>query len=172
MNEITLQDVAEFEFQQREHRANLTFRKNPLGTIKYFLLGIYTWIMYGLNYIYLHPIFRMVFVPFCAIWLFLHIFKGSHTPYVNIFEITIEYVVWWVGLGILSSIGLGSGLQSGVLFLFPHIIKVSLAARICNTTDFESYSDMWFRNPPNLFKCPVNVENLTPPTFYSNLAIL
>jgi hypothetical protein len=34
------------------------------------------------------------------------------------------YVVWWVGLGVLSSIGLGTGMHSGLLFLFPHMLKV------------------------------------------------
>ena len=33
-------------------------------------------------------------------------------------------MVWWVGLGILSSIGLGTGMQTGIMFLFPHILKV------------------------------------------------
>lgn len=36
----------------------------------------------------------------------------------------VEYVVWWVGLGVLSSIGLGTGMHSGLLFLFPHMLKV------------------------------------------------
>ena len=35
----------------------------------------------------------------------------------------IQFVTWWLGLGILSSIGVGCGLQSGVLFLFPFIFK-------------------------------------------------
>jgi hypothetical protein len=34
------------------------------------------------------------------------------------------YIVWWVGLGVLSSIGLGTGMHSGLLFLFPHMLKV------------------------------------------------
>ena len=49
---------------------------------------------------------------------------GPYSDAINRIEFAIEYFVWWVGLGVLSSIGLGSGLQSGVLFLFPHIIKV------------------------------------------------
>lgn len=36
----------------------------------------------------------------------------------------LQYVVWWVGLGVLSSIGLGTGMHSGLLFLFPHMLKV------------------------------------------------
>lgn len=35
-----------------------------------------------------------------------------------------SYAVWWIGLGILSSIGLGTGMHSGLLFLFPHMLKV------------------------------------------------
>lgn len=41
-------------------------------------------------------------------------------------ETTAGYVVWWVGLGILSSIGLGTGMHSGLLFLFPHMLKARL----------------------------------------------
>lgn len=39
-------------------------------------------------------------------------------------EAWVQYMVWWVGLGILSSIGLGTGMHSGLLFLFPHMLKV------------------------------------------------
>ena len=34
------------------------------------------------------------------------------------------FVAWWFGLGVLSSIGLGTGMHSGLLFLFPHLLKV------------------------------------------------
>ena len=36
----------------------------------------------------------------------------------------VEFAVWWLGLGVLSSIGLGTGMHSGLLFLFPHMLKV------------------------------------------------
>lgn len=39
-------------------------------------------------------------------------------------EHVLQFIVWWVGLGILSSVGLGTGIHSGVLFLYPHIMKV------------------------------------------------
>jgi hypothetical protein len=63
--------------------------------------------------------------------------------------------------------GLGSGLQSGVLFLLPHIIKTCLAAQTCQTVDFDSYSDMWLRNPPNAFQCPKLTPHSNLPTFYA-----
>ena len=43
-------------------------------------------------------------------------------------ELWLQYLVWWVGLGVLSSIGLGSGVHSGLLFLFPHMLKARPAA--------------------------------------------
>ncbi len=58
------------------------------------------------------------------------------------------------------------GLQSGILFLYPHIIKVCLAAQTCKTLDFESNSNMWFRSPKNLFKCPALTPESTPVTFF------
>lgn len=62
--------------------------------------------------------------------LILEQVPGPYSEAVNKIEFAIEYFVWWVGLGVLSSIGLGSGLQSGVLFLFPHIIKVRRASNL------------------------------------------
>jgi hypothetical protein len=43
------------------------------------------------------------------------------------------YVSWWLGLGVLSSIGLGTGMHSGLLFLFPHMLKVGVVrvATLC-----------------------------------------
>lgn len=36
--------------------------------------------------------------------------------------IIIEYL-WWLSLGVLSSIGFGTGIQTGMLFVFPKIIE-------------------------------------------------
>lgn len=70
---------------------------------------------------------------------------GDHQVYVDLFEQMVAYVIWWMGLGrfffgratarlltarknptagILSSVGLGTGMHTGLLFLFPHILKV------------------------------------------------
>eukprot|EP00959_Pyramimonas_sp_CCMP1952_P459979 9479122-Pyramimonas_sp.AAC.1 len=55
----------------------------------------------------------------------------------------VAYVVWWVGLGVLSSIGLGTGMHSGMLFMFPHILKTVLFAEGCGHTNFDSRINMW-----------------------------
>ena len=71
-------------------------------------------------------------------------------------------------LGILSSVGLGNGLPTGVMFLFPHILQVCLTAQLCGTIDFKHFDAIWFRTSPDLFKCPVAVNEsdvFTPATF-------
>lgn len=51
---------------------------------------------------------------------------GQHMEEVQKVELWFWWAVWWLGLGILSSIGLGTGMHSGLLFLFPHMLKVIL----------------------------------------------
>jgi membrane protein YqaA with SNARE-associated domain len=84
---------------------------------------------------------------------------------VPLIEDMVAYVVWWLGLGVLSSVGLGTGMHTGLLFLFPHILKVSLATDECGSVDFESYSDMWFQTRPWTFVCPADVPAGPPVTF-------
>jgi hypothetical protein len=48
------------------------------------------------------------------------------------------WCAWWVGLGVLSSVGFGTGLHTFILYLGPHIAAVTLAAYECGTTDFPS----------------------------------
>ena len=42
------------------------------------------------------------------------------------------FIIYWVGLGIASSIGLGTGLHTFILYLGPHIAQVVIAANECN----------------------------------------
>jgi vacuole membrane protein 1 len=73
-------------------------------------------------------------------------------------QMWFAYVSWWILLGVLSSIGLGSGLHSGILFLFPHYLKVCLAAERCGHVAFDVREDTWLT--PNAPHC---VPVATPP---------
>lgn len=42
------------------------------------------------------------------------------------------FAAWWIALGIASSVGFGTGLHTFVLYLGPHIAKVTMAANQCN----------------------------------------
>lgn len=58
----------------------------------------------------------------------------------------VKIAAFWIFLGILSSVGLGTGLHTFVLYLGPFIASTTLAATECKTTNFESYG-------PNRFTC-------------------
>lgn len=63
---------------------------------------------------------------------------GPHREYVQAAKKYALWYLWWVGLGVLSSVGLGTGLHTFVLYLGPHIAAVTMAAYECGSTDFPS----------------------------------
>lgn len=48
---------------------------------------------------------------------------------------------YWIMLGILSSIGLGTGLHTFVIFLGPHIAEVTTAAYTCGNLNFKVFGE-------------------------------
>jgi len=42
------------------------------------------------------------------------------------------FAIYWVSLGIASSVGLGTGLHTFILYLGPHIAQVVMASNECN----------------------------------------
>jgi len=80
-----------------------------------------------------------------VLYLLLSNVPGGHLIWIKEIEEIVLWIVWWIGLGILSSIGLGTGMHTGLMFLFPHILKVCMAATECGSMNFSSRNDMWFR---------------------------
>lgn len=68
----------------------------------------------------------------------LYNIPGKHQVLIAMVRANLWFVVYWVGLGVLSSIGLGTGLHTFLLYLGPHIASVTLAAYECNSLDFPS----------------------------------
>ncbi|KAJ2144286.1 hypothetical protein IW137_002321 [Coemansia sp. RSA 1287] len=66
----------------------------------------------------------------------MHFIRGPHTRVISSLDGTISWYSYWVVLGILSSIGLGAGLHTFVLFLGPHIARVTLTAHECQSVVF------------------------------------
>jgi hypothetical protein len=58
-----------------------------------------------------------------------------------------SFAVYWVLLGVLSSIGLGSGLHTFVLFLGPHVMRVANAAIRHGSTGFSARIHSYFSWP-------------------------
>lgn len=66
----------------------------------------------------------------------LYQLDGPHSRFIRESEDELLWGLYWVWLGILSSVGLGTGLHTFLLFLGPFIAKVTLAAYECDSTNF------------------------------------
>lgn len=73
-----------------------------------------------------------------AVFGVLYHIPGNHQVLITMIRTNLWFVVYWVGLGVLSSVGLGTGLHTFLLYLGPHIASVTLAAYECNSLSFPS----------------------------------
>ncbi|CAG8497392.1 16875_t:CDS:2 [Acaulospora morrowiae] len=65
--------------------------------------------------------------------------EGSHQEMIYHAQASIFWYCYWIGLGIASSIGLGTGLHTFLLFLGPHIAEVTWVAYKCGNLNFETH---------------------------------
>lgn len=62
--------------------------------------------------------------------------EGAHLPMLYYLRTKVLWYAYWVGLGVASSIGLGTGLHTFILYLGPFIAQVTMAAYECNSLNF------------------------------------
>uniref|UniRef100_A0A1I8F3U9 SAP domain-containing protein n=1 Tax=Macrostomum lignano TaxID=282301 RepID=A0A1I8F3U9_9PLAT len=115
--------------RERAERDRLVLWRRPFATVYYALLEC--------NFLLTNLIIRL---PSCSLLLMalagLRHVEGPHRRYLDIVEDTGLWCSWWIWLGILSSVGLGTGLHTFLIYLGPHIARVTLAAYECRTLDF------------------------------------
>ncbi|XP_054481675.1 vacuole membrane protein 1-like [Anoplopoma fimbria] len=136
--ELTDWDLSVDERKQRDREEceTLVLWKKPVLTLHYFTLELLVtlkeWLLrlwqqrqtvFGLLILLI-----LLFIAYC--------FEGAHQKYVHYMERKTLWCLYWVGLGILSSVGLGTGLHTFLLYLGPHIASVTLAAYECGSVDF------------------------------------
>jgi disulfide bond formation protein DsbB len=68
----------------------------------------------------------LILIVFGALLYCLYSFPSLNKP-----RELIYFALYWILLGVASSIGLGTGLHTFVLYLGPHIAKVALTATDC-----------------------------------------
>ncbi|CAN0331621.1 unnamed protein product [Ectocarpus sp. 6 AP-2014] len=134
-------------------RRRIGFWRHPIVTLRLFGKCVARWARSSARAVAAHPAFVLVAIPGVAALLVLEAVPGPHTAFLVQAKHVVKFVVWWVGLGTVSSVGLGCGFQTGVLFLFPHIMKTCLAVEECNSLDFPSSGDMWFSASDAIFSC-------------------
>lgn len=142
--------------KEREEREQLVLHRSPIQTIKYCSLEIITLTQtYGRKMLE-HKMLLVGFLIFTIILGSLYNIPGRHQIAIEIIRRNTWFFIYWVGLGILSSVGLGTGLHTFLLYLGPHIASVTLAAYECNALNFP-------KPPyPDEIICP-EVPNLSQP---------
>lgn len=120
----------------RPDHENIVLWRRPIDTVYYFLaetsLLLSEYASKILHNLHILIPSLLVLLGFYALTLV----DGPHQHYLTLFRKEILWCSYWVGLGILSSVGLGTGLHTFLLYLGPHIASVTLAAYECGTTDF------------------------------------
>ncbi|KAI8905254.1 hypothetical protein DFJ77DRAFT_214454 [Powellomyces hirtus] len=129
-------------------RDALSLWRSPLLFSKYLSLYLRDSVALGMRQVFAHE--RIVLAVSVALLAGIVTYRseGPHQKAVGALEANVLWYGWWLVLGIASSIGLGTGLHTFVLFLGPHIAHVTLTAYQCQTLDFQVRG-------PNSFACDV-----------------
>ncbi|XP_068124860.1 vacuole membrane protein 1 isoform X2 [Hyperolius riggenbachi] len=128
--------VNEKKRRDREERQSIVLWRKPLITLQYFFLEtLITLKEWSLKLWQRRGIVGSSLLLFSILTVAYYI-EGAHQQYVQYIEKKFLWCAYWVGLGILSSVGLGTGLHTFLLYLGPHIASVTLAAYECNSVNF------------------------------------
>lgn len=141
---------------------NLVLWKSPIVTMKYAVLEIISLLQcYGKRLIQQQKL-MVGLATLLIVVTTLCLVPGSHQQIIQLVKSKGFFIIYWTGLGVLSSVGLGTGLHTFLLYLGPHIASVTLAAYECNSLDFPEPPY------PNEIMCPdEQVQSTTYPSMWA-----
>ncbi|KAJ8342865.1 hypothetical protein SKAU_G00327930 [Synaphobranchus kaupii] len=128
--------LAERKRRDREERLELLLWKKPLLTLQYFLLESLITLKEWTCKLWQQRAMVLAVLLGLGFFSFIYSIEGTHQKYVQYLEKKFLWCAYWVGLGVLSSVGLGTGLHTFLLYLGPHIASVTLAAYECSSVNF------------------------------------
>ncbi|KAI9340397.1 hypothetical protein DFJ73DRAFT_628048, partial [Zopfochytrium polystomum] len=119
------------------YRSKLSIWSSPFTIVRYFSVYVYNWLKDAISSLLGNRALMASILAVVGVVISAYSIDGPLKTKLRGAEAIILWYGWWVLLGIASSIGLGTGLHTFVLFLGPHVAKVTLTAYICNGLDFE-----------------------------------
>ncbi|KAG5061676.1 hypothetical protein AAZX31_01G224000 [Glycine max] len=129
------------ELREKHHweLENLTLTSQPFKTLKFFTLAVIQYIKKTSLYLLAKGGWVMLFsVAVGTLGIVLMTLGCLHEKHLEELLEYFRFGLWWVPLGVASSIGLGSGLHTFVLYLGPHIALFTLKAVQCGRVDLKS----------------------------------
>lgn len=142
---------------------SLVLWKSPLKTLKYAGLEVLFLLKTNMNrLLHQRALLMAILVLLCGVVVAIYT-PGHHQQLIDAIKTKGFFIVYWLGLGVLSSVGLGTGLHTFLLYLGPHIASVTLAAYECSSLDFPEPPY------PNEILCPDDngTKNLIIPSLWS-----
>ncbi|KAG9063407.1 Vacuolar membrane protease [Linnemannia hyalina] len=122
-------------------RQEISVYTSPLTVLSYFFLYLLHEFRMVILWIVSQQYLLIVLPLLTTAVYFVYQTDGAHQPLLKHAESGLIWYGYWILLGVASSIGLGCGLHSFVLFLGPHIANVTLTAYKCGNTQFDVRGD-------------------------------
>ncbi|EOY05645.1 SNARE associated Golgi protein family isoform 3 [Theobroma cacao] len=134
--DTSIEDLRERHQQELEH---LTLTTQPFKTLRLFILAIFQYFKRSVLYLLAKGGWLMLLSTLIAAFgILLVTIEGPHEKHVEEVSRYVRFGLWWTALGVASSIGLGSGLHTFVLYLGPHIALFTIKAMQCGRVDLKS----------------------------------
>merc|ERR1719239_1438625 len=114
----------------------LVLWKSPLRVLHYSTLETIIYLRDAVATLLRNKLYLAILSLLIGVVAVIHYTPGPHQTLVFSIEKYVLWCGWWVGLGILSSVGLGTGLHTFLLYLGPHIAAVTMAAYECGSLEF------------------------------------
>ncbi|KAK3027246.1 hypothetical protein RJ639_041664 [Escallonia herrerae] len=147
---------------------NLTLTTQPFKTLKLFIFAVIQYLKRSILYLLTHGGWFMLLSTILLLsGVLLITIDGPHEKHVKELHQYFQFGLWWVALGVASSIGLGSGLHTFVLYLGPHIALFTIKAMQCCRVDIKSspYDTIQLKRRPSWLE--KDCSEFGPPLFSS-----
>lgn len=120
----------------KEEMSKYVLWRRPVQTLYFFVLELIELSVYYFLKLLNYRKTAFSVVALSAFITFGFYTEGAHLPILLYLRKKVLWSSYWVGLGVASSIGLGTGLHTFLLYLGPFIAQVTLAAYECNSLKF------------------------------------
>ncbi|KAJ1340645.1 hypothetical protein BSLG_004739 [Batrachochytrium salamandrivorans] len=137
-------------------RSRISIWNSPLFILIHFVLYLSDAVDDATYVVATHLHIFFIVLVFIGSSVLLYMLDGQHQEWVGQIESSIIWYGWWIGLGITSSVGLGTGLHTFMLFLAPFIAQATLVAYSCHSLEFTTRG-------PNSFVCDSSLGQSTDP---------
>ncbi|XP_023000445.1 vacuole membrane protein KMS1-like [Cucurbita maxima] len=164
--------ISELCRKHKQDLDNLTMVNQPFKTLKFFTLGVLQYGKHSIAYILAKGGWLLLLnLIIGAAGILVLTIEGPHEKHVEEIVKYFDYGLWWVILGVASSIGLGSGLHTFVLYLGPHIGFFTIKAVQCGRVDLKSavYDTIQLKRGPSWLE--KDCSEFGPPVFTSQVPL-